>query len=159
MWRAYELYLLVGFERDVTGLRTHGRRNKDYMFRAVTLPGKDRELLFGMIDKLNDLAVHPEWYHSLLTTCNTSIVQIVNQVAPGRIPFLWRNFLPGYTPEAGFKLKLIEDWGGLEATLEKARIDEKAQAWDGVEDYSAMLRSFLPPSNRDEVASTSDGPA
>jgi hypothetical protein len=159
MWRAYELYLLVGFERDVTGLRTHGRRNKDYMFRAVTLPGKDRELLFGMIDKLNDLAVHPEWYHSLLTTCNTSIVQIVNQVAPGRIPFLWRNFLPGYTPKAAFKLKLIEDWGGLEATLEKARIDEKAQAWDGVEDYSAMLRSFLPPSNRDEVASTSDGPA
>ena len=159
MWRAYELYLLVGFERDVTGLRTHGRRNKDYMFRAVTLPGKDKELLFGMIEKLNDLAVNPEWYHSLLTTCNTSIVQIVNQVAPGRIPFLWRNFLPGYTPKAAFKLKLIEDWGGLEATLEKARIDEKAQAWDGVEDYSAMLRSFLPPSNRDEVASTSDGPA
>jgi hypothetical protein len=159
MWRAYELYLLVGFERDVTGLRTHGRRNKDYMFRAVTLPGKDKELLFGMIEKLNDLAVNPEWYHSLLTTCNTSIVQIVNQVAPGRIPFLWRNFLPGYTPKAAFKLKLIEDWGGFEATLEKARIDERAQAWDGVEDYSAMLRSFLPPSNRDEVASTSDVPA
>ena len=51
-----------------------------------------------------------------------------------------------------FKLKLIEDWGGLEATLEKARIDEKAQSWDGVEDYSAMLRSFLPPSNRDKTA-------
>ena len=152
MWRAYELYLLVGFERDVTGLRTPGSRNKDYMFRAVTLPGKDKELLFGMIEKLNDLAVNPEWYHSLFTTCNTSIVQIVNQVAPGRIPFLWRNFLPGYTPKAAFKLKLIEDWGGLEATLEKARIDEKAQSWDGVEDYSAMLRSFLPPSNRDKTA-------
>ena len=26
LWRAYELYLLVGFERDVTGLRTHGGR-------------------------------------------------------------------------------------------------------------------------------------
>ena len=152
MWRAYELYLLVGFERDVTGLRTHGRRNKDYMFRAVTLPGKDKELLFGMIKKLNDLAVNPEWYHSLFTTCNTSIVQIVNQVAPGRIPFLWRNFLPGYTPKAAFKLKLIEDWGGLEATLEKARIDEKAQSWDGVEDNSAMLRSFLPSTNRDKTA-------
>ena len=33
-----------------------------------------------MIEKLNDLAVNPEWYHLLLTTCNTSIVQIVNQV-------------------------------------------------------------------------------
>ena len=155
LWRAYELYLLVGFERDVTGLRTHGRKNKDYMFRAITPPGKDRELLFGMINKLNSLAQHPEWYHSLLTTCNTSIVRIVNQVTPGRIPFLWRNFLPGYTPKAAFRLKLIEDWGGLEQTLEKARIDERAQAWDGKEDYSAMLRSFLPPSPSSEAREAS----
>ena len=155
LWRAYELYLLVGFERDVTGLRTHGRKNKDYMFRAITPPGKDRELLFGMINKLNSLAQHPEWYHSLLTTCNTSIVRIVNQVTPGRIPFLWRNFLPGYTPKAAFRLKLIEDWGGLEQTLEKARIDERAQAWDGKEDYSAMLRSFLPASSSSEAQEAS----
>jgi hypothetical protein len=144
LWKAYELYLLVGFERDVTGLRTHARKNKDYMFRAITPPGKDKALLLGLINKLNQLAAEPEWYHSLLTTCNTSIVRIVNQVTPGRIPFLWRNFLPGYTPKAAFKLKLIEDWGGFEATLEKARIDERAQRWDGTEDYSVMLRSFLP---------------
>ena len=144
LWRAYELYLLVGFERDVTGLRTHARKNKDYMFRAITPPGKDKALLLGLINKLNQLAAEPEWCHSLLTTCNTSIVRIVNQVTPGRIPFLWRNFLPGYTPKAAFKLKLIEDWGGFEATLEKARIDERAQRWDGTEDYSVMLRSFLP---------------
>jgi hypothetical protein len=145
LWRAYELYLLVGFERDVTGLRTHARKNKDYMFRAITPPGKDKMMLLGLIKKLNDLAVKPEWYHSLLTTCNTSIVRIVNQVTPGRIPFLWRNFLPGYTPRAAFRLKLIEDWGGFETTLDRARIDERAQAWDGEASYSTMLRSFLPP--------------
>ena len=150
LWRAYELYLLVGLERDVTGLRTHARKNKDYMFRAITPPGTDKMLFMGLLNKLNQLAVEPEWYHSLLTTCNTSIVQIVNQVTPGRIPFLWRNFLPGYTPKAAHKLKLIEDWGGLEATLEKARIDEVAQQWDGQEDYSAMLRSFLPPRKQAE---------
>ena len=98
----------------------------------------------GLIGKLNSLSVSPEWYHSLLTTCNTSIVRIVNKVTPGRIPFLWRNFLPGYTPRAAYKLKLIEDWGGFENTIERARIDEKSQSWDGVEDYSAMLRSHLP---------------
>ena len=97
-----------------------------------------------MIQKLNQLSVSPEWYHSLLTTCNTSIVQIVNKVTPGRIPFLWRNFLPGHTPRAALKLKLIEDWGGYESTLQKARIDEFAQEWDGVEDYSMMLRNRLP---------------
>jgi len=144
LWRAYELYLLVGFERDVTGLRTNARKNKDYMFRAITPPGKDKMMLLGLVDKLNQLAVEPEWYHSLLTTCNTSIVRVVNQVTPGRIPFLWRNFLPGYTPKAAYRLKLIEDWGGFEATLASARIDERAQAWDGEGDYSVMLREGLP---------------
>ena len=150
LWRAYELYLLVGFERDVTGLRTNARKNKDYMFRAITPPGKDKMMLLGLVDKLNQLAVEPEWYHCLLTTCNTSIVRVVNQVTPGRIPFLWRNFLPGYTPKAAYRLKLIEDWGGFEATLASARIDERAQAWDGEGDYSVMLREGLPTGSRSE---------
>ena len=71
---------------------------------------------------------------------------MVNRVTPGRVPFLWRNFLPGYTPRAALKLGLIEDWGGLERTLEKARIDIIAQQWDGKGSYSEMLRRHLPAS-------------
>jgi len=146
LWRNYELYLLVGFERDLTGLRTNARGNKDYMFRAITPPGKDKDILLRMAQKANLLAESPEWYHSFLTTCNTSIVRMVNRVTPGRVPFLWRNFLPGYTPRAALKLGLIEDWGGLEATLEQARIDLFAQKWDGEGSYSEMLREHLPAS-------------
>ena len=146
LWRNYELYLLVGFERDLTGLRTNARGNKDYMFRAITPPGKDKEMLRRLAKKANQLIEEPEWYHSFLTTCNTSIVRMVNRVTPGRVPFLWRNFLPGYTPRAALKLGLIEDWGGLEGTLERARIDLIAQEWDGVGDYSEMLREYLPTS-------------
>mgnify|MGYP000420785172 FL=1 len=93
LWRNYELYLLVGFERDLTGLRTNARGNKDYMFRAITPPGKDKDMLRRLALKANNLAENPEWYHSFLTTCNTSIVRMVNRVTPGRVPFLWRNFL------------------------------------------------------------------
>lgn len=146
LWRNFELYLLVGFERDLTGLRTNARGNKDYMFRAITPPGKDKDMLRRLAMKANHLAENPEWYHSFLTTCNTSIVRMVNRVTPGRVPFLWRNFLPGYTPRAALKLGLVEDWGGLEATLEQARIDIIAQQWDGKGSYSEMLRSHLPSS-------------
>lgn len=146
LWRNYELYLLVALESDMTGLRTNARGNKDYMFRAITPPEKDKHMLIRMAQKANQLAQEPEWYHSLLTTCNTSIVRMVNRVTPGRVPFLWRNFLPGYTPKAALKLGLIEDWGGLETTLEKARIDIVAQQWDGEGTYSEMLRRHLPSS-------------
>ncbi len=150
LWRNFELYLLVGFEHDLTGLRTNARGNKDYMFRAITPPGKDKDMLRRLANKANQLAENPEWYHSFLTTCNTSIVRMVNRVTPGRVPFLWRNFLPGYTPKAALKLGLIEDWGGFEVTLEKARIDEVAREWDGKGSYSAMLREHLPPSTIQE---------
>ncbi len=146
LWRNYELYLLVALESDMTGLRTNARGNKDYMFRAITPPAKDKHMLIRMAQKANQLSQKPEWYHSLLTTCNTSIVRMVNRVTPGRVPFLWRNFLPGYTPRAALKLGLIEDWGGLEMTLEKARIDLIAQQWDGEGSYSEMLRRHLPTS-------------
>ena len=146
LWSNYELYLLVALESDMTGLRTNARGNKDYMFRGITPPEKDKHMLIRMAQKANQLSETPEWYHSLLTTCNTSIVRMVNRVTPGRVPFLWRNFLPGYTPRAALKLGLIEDWGGLEMTLEKARIDLIAQQWNGEGSYSEMLRRHLPSS-------------
>ena len=150
LWRSYELYLLIGYERDLLGLRTNARGNRDYLFRAVTPPGKDRQLVLAIAQKMNQLNQNAEWYHSLFTTCNTSIVKVVNEITPGRIPFVWRNFLPGYTPKAAFKLGLIEDWGGLEKTLEIARVDQLAKDWDGKSDYSEFIRSLMPASSIDK---------
>ena len=150
LWRSYELYLLIGYERDLLGLRTNARGNKDYLFRAVTPPGKDRQLLLAIAQKMNQLSETAEWYHSFFTTCNTSIVKVVNKITPGRIPFVWRNFLPGYTPKAAFKLGLIEDWGGLEKTLQVARVDELAKDWDGKSDYSTFIRKHMPNSSVDK---------
>jgi hypothetical protein len=59
---------------------------------------------------------------------------------------VWRNFLPGYTPKAAFNLGLIEDWGGLEKTLELARVDELAKSWDQDDDYSEFIRRKMPNS-------------
>ncbi len=150
LWRSYELYLLIGYERDLLGLRTNARGNKDFLFRAVTPPGKDRQLLLAIAQKMNQLSETAEWYHSFFTTCNTSIVKVVNKITPGRIPFIWRNFLPGYTPKAAFKLGLIEDWGGLEKTLQIARVDELAKEWDGKSDYSTFIRKHMPDSPVDK---------
>ena len=35
-------------------------------------------------------------------------------------------------------------------TREKARVDQRSQTWDEKEEYSEMLRNFLPPSNSDQ---------
>ena len=91
------------------------------------------------------LAETPEWYHTLGKTCTTAIVDQVNLITPGRIPRMWRTLLPGHSARAAWKLKLIEDWGGFESTVEASRIDERARKWDGKEEYSRYIRAHLPP--------------
>ena len=56
-----------------------------------------------------------------------------------------RTLLPGHAARAAWKLRLIEDWGGYDATLQASRIDERARKWDGKEAYSEFIRAHLPP--------------
>ena len=56
LWRHFELYLLVGFEHDVLALRTNARGHKDYLFRGITPPGKEKALLLALTNKANSLA-------------------------------------------------------------------------------------------------------
>ena len=148
MWRAYELYLLVATEKDALHLRTNMRGNKVHLFRAQTPPGKDKALFLALCDRINNLAETPEWYHTITSTCTTSIVDQVNLITPGRIPRMWRTLLPGYSAKAAWKLKLIEDWGGFDATMLASRVDDKAKEWDGKEKYSMHIRRHMPPKSR-----------
>jgi hypothetical protein len=145
MWRAYELYLLVATESDALHLRTNARNHKVHLFRVQTPPGKDKALFNALCDRLNSLAETPEWYHTFGKACTTSIVDQVNLITPGRIPNMWRTLFPGHSAKAAWKLKLIEDWGGFESTVEASRVDERARTWNGDEDYSRFIRAHLPP--------------
>ena len=115
------------------------------MFRVQTPPGKDKALFNALCDRVNSLLESPEWYHTLGAACTTSIVDQVNLITPGRIPRMWRTILPGHSARAAWKLKLIEDWGGYDSTIEASRVDQRAQTWDGKEEYSRYIRAHLPP--------------
>ena len=122
LWRAYELTLIWGTEADVVRLRTDVRRNRVYRFECVVPPGKGQALLLQLCERTNALAATPEWYNTLTTTCTTNLVQAVNRVSPGRVPFVWRILLPGHSPRAAHRLGLIVDRGGYDATLAAAEL-------------------------------------
>lgn len=144
MWRAYELYLSIGFERDMIYLRTNARRNQVHRYRTTTSRRRERELFMLLARRSDELARTPEWYHSLSTTCATELRKLINDVAPIRIPYAWRLLLPGHSARMAFRLGLLERWGTFEETRDSSRIDLVAQAWDGSGEYSAMLDAALP---------------
>ena len=54
------------------------------------------------------------------------------------------NIATGHSARAAWKLKLIEDWGGFESTVEASRIDERARKWDGNEEYYDISGLIFP---------------
>jgi hypothetical protein len=144
LWRGYELYLVWGGEEDLIRVRTHRRKHPVYLFPCVVPDGKGEALFQRLCRRTNELANEPEWYHTFKTTCTTSLVDLVNQVTPGRVPFMWRILLPGHTPRAAFRLGLIQDveQRGYEALLESCYITDRALAHgDAVGGFSQAIRS------------------
>ena len=69
----------------------------------------------------------------------------MNTVTIGRIPFPAK-FPSRIYAESKIEAEFDEDWGGLEKTMQDARIDQHAQGCDEKSDYSAYIRQGLPAS-------------
>lgn len=144
MWRAYELYLSIGFERDMIFLRTNARKHQVHRYRTTTSRRRERQLFMLLARRADELARKPEWYHSLSTSCATELRSQINKISPVRIPYVWRLLLPGHSPRMAYRLGLLQRWGTFEETRERSRVDVVAQQWDGEGDYSTMLNDALP---------------
>ena len=144
MWNEFELILVWATERDLLGVRTNGRGNDVYLFPCDVLPHKQTALLQAMMQRTNQLAEHPEWYNTMTSTCTTSITKIVNRVTPGRVPFTWRAYLPGYSPWTAWKRGILTKRGTFKETVSAAAISDKAKASGvgepGTNDYSINVR-------------------
>jgi hypothetical protein len=90
-WRGYELLMLWAGEEDLIRLRTNVRSHPVYLFPCVVPEGKGEAVFLRLCRRANELVNNPEWYHTLQTTCTTSLTDVVNQVTPGRVPFMWRS--------------------------------------------------------------------
>jgi len=144
LWNEFELIMIWATERDLLGVRTNARGNEVQLYPCDVLPEKKTAMLRAMMQRTNQLAEKPEWYNTLTATCTTSITKIVNRVTPGRVPFTWRAFLPGYSPWTAWKRGILVKRGSFKETVASAAITEKAKASGlgdpGTHDYSVNVR-------------------
>ncbi|MEO8001924.1 MAG: DUF4105 domain-containing protein [Arenimonas sp.] len=106
--RQYELIYVVGDERDLIGLRANYRHDNVYLYKMRATPKQARELFVSMLKRVNAVAKHPEFYNTLTNTCTTNIVEHINVIAPGRIPFSYKTLLPAYSDELAYDLDLVD---------------------------------------------------
>jgi Domain of unknown function (DUF4105) len=106
--RQYELAYMIGDERDLIGLRANYRHDDMYLYKMKTTPEKMRKLFTSMLNRANQIAQHPEFYNTISNTCSSNIVDHIDSISPGRLPFSYKTYLPAYTDDLSYDLGLID---------------------------------------------------
>lgn len=141
--RRYELVYVVADERDVVRLRTKVRQDSVFLYRVHTTPEKGRELFRAMLDRANQLRERPEFYNTLTSSCTTNIVDHVNAIAPERVPFSYKYFLPAYADELAYDIGLLARDHPFTELRRRAWISGRALAVDGDPEFSVRIREGL----------------
>jgi hypothetical protein len=131
---------IVGDERDLILLRTKVRQVDVHLYRGRAEPQQVQDLLVDMLARVNKLQREPEYYDTLTNNCTTNLVQHVNKLRPGRIPYDWRVLLPGHSDRLAYELGLLQIQGPFEAARSAAKINDLAIAFANDPEFSKRIR-------------------
>ena len=138
----FELIYVVADERELILARTEHRNCDVYLYRTTATPEQARLLFVDMLKRVNQLHDYPEFYDTLSNNCTTNIVEHINAMAPGRVPYDYRVLLPGYADELAYELGLLDRSVPFAELKKRARINEVAHRFKDVPspEFSARIR-------------------
>jgi hypothetical protein len=143
MFKQFELAYVVGDERDLVRSRTNYRDEEVFLYRVKASPDAARRLFLVYLDRINQLADRPEWYHLLKNNCTLNIVRYAN--AAGREgSFDIRHLINGWFDRYAYRAGLLDTSLPFEELRQKSRINDAAEAADDDKDFSARIRASLP---------------
>lgn len=140
LFRSYEITYVLGDERDLIGLRANIRKDAVYLYRINATPVQIKTLLRAMLARAEALRTEPEFYNTLTNSCTSNIVDHVNAIWPGRIPWGYRVILPALSDDLAYDIGLIDTQ--LPATTFRAahQINDLAADYATAEDFSKRIR-------------------
>jgi hypothetical protein len=143
LFKQFELIYVVGDERDLVGVRTNHRREAVYLYRLNTSADDARRLLLIYLERINQLANRPEFYHLLSNSCTINIVRYANAAGrKGRLDI--RHILNGLFDSYLFGSGRIDTTLPFDELRQRSLINDAAQAADGAPDFSQRIRASLP---------------
>jgi hypothetical protein len=157
-FRQYELYYVVGDERDLIGLRTNHRGEQVQLYRIGGVMGNGRELLLDYVRAINALAEQPRWYNALSHNCTTTIWQHARAVGSGQ-RLDWRLLANGYLVDLAYERGTVNTDIPLDELKRRSDITARARSAGDREDFSTVIREDLPPRPQPHDTARATGPA
>jgi hypothetical protein len=143
LFKQFELIYVVGNERDLVKVRTNYRGETVYLYRLNTSPDDARRLLTIYLERINELADRPEFYHLLSNSCTINIIRYAN--AAGRTgQFDIRHLLNGMIDSYLYHSGRVDTTLPFDELRRRSLINEAAQAADDAPDFSDRIRASLP---------------
>ncbi|MFY9941047.1 MAG: DUF4105 domain-containing protein [Desulfobacterales bacterium] len=142
-FRQYELYYVVGDERDLIGLRTNHRGEQVQLYRIGGAMNNGKDLLLDYAREINALAEQPRWYNALTHNCTTSIWHHTKAVGSG--PALdWRLIVNGFLVDLAYERGTVNTDIPLDELKRQSDITARALSAADREDFSGIIRERLP---------------
>jgi hypothetical protein len=143
IFKQFELIYVVGDERDIVGVRTNHRGETTYLYPLNSPVENARELLLIYLERINQLADRPEFYHLFSNSCTINIVRYANAAGrQGR--FNIRHLLNGLIDSYLYHSGRIDTSLPFDELRRRSLINEAAQAAEGAPDFSTRIRASLP---------------
>ncbi len=143
LFKQFELIYVVGDERDIVGGRTNHRAETTYLYRLNTSPEDARRLLMIYLERINELADRPEFYHLLSNSCTINIIRYAT--AAGRTGrFDIRHFFNGLIDSYLYHSGRVDTTLPFDELRRRSLVNAAAQAADGAPDFSQRIRASLP---------------
>ncbi|MDB4413072.1 DUF4105 domain-containing protein [Pirellulaceae bacterium] len=136
----FELTYVVADEKDLIRLRTRHRNAEVYIYPTIADAEKSKELFVNVMKRINQLAVKPEFYHTVLNNCTTSIVKHVNEVSPNRVPYNYSVLLPGLSAKYAYDLGLLDRTISFPELKKRCNVTELSEQFYDSDQYSNRLR-------------------
>jgi hypothetical protein len=147
LFKQFELIYVVGDERDIVRVRTDYRDEDVFLYRIDTSPEDARRLFLVYVQRINELADRPEFYHLLTNSCTVNIVRYAN--AAGRAgSFDFRHLLNGFIDGYLYNSGRLSSTLPFDEIRRRSWINDAARAAGNAEDFPKRIRESLPTVRR-----------
>jgi uncharacterized protein DUF4105 len=144
LYRQYELYYVIGDERDIVRLRTNFRREAVYLYRLIpATPERSRAFFLDYVKTANELHERPQWYNELFSNCTTNVRLHVKDIGYAR-PWDWQILINGFIAEHAYEVGEIDTSLPFAELKRLSYIDYRAREADDDPNFSSLIRKGLP---------------
>lgn len=143
LFNQFELMYVIADERDVLQLRALHRKDPLYLYPTKISQEKARTLLLSMLTRANTLHETPEFYNTITSTCTTNIVDHINELEKGLVPWDLRVIFPLRSDAYAYELGLIDTSLPFEDLQQRQLINEYVETYADDPNFSQKIRAHM----------------